>query len=57
MVGVAQLAELPVVVRAVAGSTPVAHPNSFAYFSFCRCLFILHLFQMRSHAEIAAGRV
>lgn len=26
MVGVAQLAELPVVVRTVAGSNPVAHP-------------------------------
>ena len=28
MVGVAQLVEHPVVVRVVAGSTPVAHPKS-----------------------------
>jgi hypothetical protein len=29
MVGVAQLVEHPVVVRVVAGSIPVAHPNFF----------------------------
>ena len=29
MVGVAQLVEHPVVVRVVAGSIPVAHPNIF----------------------------
>ena len=31
MVGVAQLVEHPVVVRDVAGSSPVAHPNSMVY--------------------------
>ena len=30
MVGVAQLVEHPVVVRDVAGSSPVAHPTYFA---------------------------